>query len=620
MSWLKPITVSVFLAMISIPVLAHGEDWYHMSREEIITAAREKAVVTRPYKLDVEIEVDLAMEQIALLNVEPNPHGLEQVVLSLSAAGGRETFWHLLIFEDGYVKRHGVFMQAKGTLLPEHTQCPDLGPYIRCDTDGGTVHIKYRLLGGKEKRFRLKRKLRQSKGKGHFISQEDRLAAFVKLWSEVKYNFAFFDQVPDVDWDEVLQEYLPKVLEEQSLYDYDRLLKRLIVSLQDGHTRVRYLVPGEGDDVCMDYVPLRAKSVGGKIIIIEPGRNDEISKAGLQTGDEITHIDGRPVKEILEQDVYPYIFASTAQDRDRKAFQQNFECSKGPIDSKARLRIRTVDGDMREVSLTRRTRGIEMPWLRRPRSQRSFRYKELEDGIAYVGLGSFSSKEIVKQFDEAFDKIQKAKGLVIDVRENGGGSTSVGYAIISYLTDKTLEGSRWKTRQYMPAFRAWGAEEKWYEGSHGKVEPRIEGSFLGPIVVLIDSGTYSAAEDFVVVLHAGGRATLVGEKTAGSTGQPLEIDLPGDGWARICTKRDTYPDGREFVGVGIIPDVEVWPTPKDIAADKDVVLEKGVEVLRSKLESVGALSGRITFIYKEASNCPSPLTCPGTGGIVNLWP
>ena len=87
-----------------------------------------------------------------------------------------------------------------------------------------------------------------------------------------------------------------------------------------------------------------------------------------------------------------------------------------------------------------------------------------------------------------------------------------------------------------------------------------------------------AAEDFVVALHAAERATLVGEKTAGTTGQPLIIDLPG-GSARICTKWDTYPDGRDFVGVGVIPDVEVRPTQAALAAGTDIVLEKGLEVL-----------------------------------------
>jgi carboxyl-terminal processing protease len=72
----------------------------------------------------------------------------------------------------------------------------------------------------------------------------------------------------------------------------------------------------------------------------------------------------------------------------------------------------------------------------------------------------------------------------------------------------------------------------------------------------------------------------VGEKTNGSTGQPLIIQLPMRARARICTKWDTYPDGREFVGVGVIPDVEIGPTAEDIAAGRDAVLEKGIEVLK----------------------------------------
>ena len=104
--------------------------------------------------------------------------------------------------------------------------------------------------------------------------------------------------------------------------------------------------------------------------------------------------------------------------------------------------------------------------------------------------------------------------------------------------------------------------------------------FLGPVVVLTNVGTVSAAEDFLIPLHASGRATLVGGRTAGTTGRPLFIDLPGGAKVRICTKRDTYPDGREFVGVGVIPDVEIYPTPQDIADGRDAVLEKGIEVLK----------------------------------------
>ena len=60
----------------------------------------------------------------------------------------------------------------------------------------------------------------------------------------------------------------------------------------------------------------------------------------------------------------------------------------------------------------------------------------------------------------------------------------------------------------MPAFRAWGEKETWHEGEGSTIQPK-KNPYLGPVVVLIGPGTVSAAEDFVVALHASGRATLV---------------------------------------------------------------------------------------------------------------
>ena len=122
------------------------------------------------------------------------------------------------------------------------------------------------------------------------------------------------------------------------------------------------------------------------------------------------------------------------------------------------------------------------------------------------------------------------------------------------------------------------------------IEPETAESFLRPVVVLIGPETNSAAEDFVVPLHAAARATIAGQKSRGSTGQPLRFSfLDGKIRGRVCTKRDTYPDGREFVGVGIIPDVEINPVPADIAAGRDVVLEKAVEILRKQIVKANEL-------------------------------
>jgi C-terminal processing protease CtpA/Prc len=76
------------------------------------------------------------------------------------------------------------------------------------------------------------------------------------------------------------------------------------------------------------------------------------------------------------------------------------------------------------------------------------------------------------------------------------------------------------------------------------------------------------------------RGTIVGEPTGGSTGQPLMFKLPGGGAARVCTKRDTYPDGKDFVGVGVQPQVLVRPTIADFRAGRDTVLEAALDFLR----------------------------------------
>jgi len=214
-----------------------------------------------------------------------------------------------------------------------------------------------------------------------------------------------------------------------------------------------------------------------------------------------------------------------------------------------------------------------------------FAYRPQPADIVYIALNSCSSEDAVKQFDKIFEeKIRKAKGLIIDVRENNGGSTAIGYAIIGRLIDKPLKASVARTRQYLPALRAFGREAKsWHKLGENEVRPRGEHPYSGPVIVLTGPATVSAAEDFLVPLKASKRATLVGERTAGSTGMPMFVNVGGGVQARICTKRDTYPDGSDFVGIGVIPDIEVHPTQRDITNGKDRVLEEGLAVLKKQI-------------------------------------
>lgn len=100
--------------------------------------------------------------------------------------------------------------------------------------------------------------------------------------------------------------------------------------------------------------------------------------------------------------------------------------------------------------------------------------------------------------------------------------------------------------------------------------------YAGKVAVLTGARTFSAAEDFVLAFNALQRGVTVGESTGGSTGQPLRFTLPGGGSARICIKRDLTPDGRDFVGKGLVPDIHAAPTVESVRAGSDPVLERAL--------------------------------------------
>ncbi len=78
---------------------------------------------------------------------------------------------------------------------------------------------------------------------------------------------------------------------------------------------------------------------------------------------------------------------------------------------------------------------------------------------------------------------------------------------------------------------------------------------------------------------------MIGEPTAGSTGQPYSFSLPGGLSARVCSKRDSYPDGKEFVGIGIKPDIAISPTVNSIRSSRDDILLKAINYLEKTLKN-----------------------------------
>lgn len=406
------------------------------------------------------------------------------------------------------------------------------------------------------------------------LSDVDKLYGLALFWKEASYNFAFFDQVPDLDWDQTYREYIPKVLATKSTAEYYKVLQRFCALLKDGHTNV---YPPSSIRQAQDFPKVAVRNIQRQAVVVNVGVSLEKT---IPLGSEIIDVDKMPTEEFLKKYIFPFISSST----DHILWDWGIkDMLAGPPNTQVQVRIRTPEGAIRSVTLNRNEQTARESWIREEKDGGGpVEFKLLGNGIGYLALNGFGRRTIQK-FKEVLPKLYACQGIILDLRGNGGGNDRIAWEILGYFTDKPFLGPKWKTPEHRAAFKAWDRGIAWYEDEPQRKVPSEGRKVTAPMVILTGHGTASSAENFLVSIDSIKRATVVGQRTFGSTGQPLGFELPGGGKARICTKRNTYPDGRDIVGVGIIPDIEVNPTKKDWVSGRDVVLEKALEILNEQL-------------------------------------
>ncbi|WP_018629411.1 S41 family peptidase [Niabella aurantiaca] len=440
------------------------------------------------------------------------------------------------------------------------------------------------------------------------ISAADKVYGLSKFWQEVNYNFVYLDRIDRKMWDSTYKALIPLVQETENDYAYYRLLQKFCALLHDGHTNI-FPPKIKGltimQNVFGDHLVV-VKRIEDKPVIIRSWKKDQ---SLLPVGSEIIAVNGISSERYLRDSLLPYISSSTEYVKWNGATHWMLAGAPG---TSFNIKIKKPDGKQAVVNLVHAspTDSIYFPEAGAyydEQERELLEFKMLENGVAYLGLNSFSNRKIDTLFDAVLPQLYQAKGLIVDLRFNGGGSTNIGTYILKYLIkDTVLAGARYATREHLPAFKAWGAyvTEKdtignaWnkkclevYKGVYTYNFPYEPQSFVlnrprivVPTVILTGNRTASAAEDFLIAAENQKHMIRMGEPSFGSTGQPLVFDMPGGGSARVCTKKDTYPDGKEFVGYGIQPHIPVVPTVDDYLKGKDVVLDRARAYLQQKIK------------------------------------
>ncbi|MCW3118254.1 MAG: Peptidase family S41-like protein [Chitinophagaceae bacterium] len=438
------------------------------------------------------------------------------------------------------------------------------------------------------------------------LTAADKVFGLSKFWQEVNYNFAYFNNISRYSWDSAYKALIPEVIASRNDYAYYRLLEKFCALLKDGHTQIT-VPPIAGVNYMYntfgDYL-LVLKRVAGKVIIKRTFKKDGDR---FPLGSEIISVNGLPTEQYIRDSIAPYISASTDYVRVDIASSMLL---KGFPGSTFVVKIKKPGGEEAEYTLTHaRTRDsifLPIDEYTEEKNKGLLEHKTFDGNIAYVALNSFSDPKIGPLFENLLPSLEKTKGVIIDLRNNGGGDDGIAFNILKhFIQDSVLVASSSMVRLHDPYLKAIGRyvnladtagnadkREAWllYNGyavfdKPGTFRSKIDPGTLkinAPVAILTGSNTESAAEDFLIAADNQKHITTIGEPTNGSSGMPYRFDLPGGGSARVCVKKDRYPDGREFVGYGIQPAIRVSPTVKDYLENKDAVLDAALQYLKNK--------------------------------------
>ncbi|MFY9822767.1 MAG: S41 family peptidase [Thermoanaerobaculia bacterium] len=397
------------------------------------------------------------------------------------------------------------------------------------------------------------------------LGEDAKIAGLSRVWMEVKLNFPHFAEVSDLDWDKTYVDFLPKVRATTSTYEYYRLLQQMCALLKDGHTEV--FLPKELAERMEADLPLRTERIENRVFVTRVD-SKALEENGLTAGLEILKIDGMPVHEYVTKNRLPYLASNSPQHVLVKAY--SYGLLAGPRERPVAVELRSKDGRVTEKSLARGAYpdATSLPVLT---------YQKLAGNLAYIAINTFNSEDAQKEFERLLPEIRGSEGLILDVRQNDGGSGVIAYNLIGHLTDKEFATPPWKSREYVSTLRVWGEAGGWYESKPATWAGKPNDFYAKPVVMLIGPRSLSATDVFAETFRRLKRGKLIGEPTGGSTGDPLAFALPGGGSGRVATSTDA---GEGLIGKGVQPDVLVPRTVQDFLAGRDAALEAGIAELR----------------------------------------
>ena len=406
---------------------------------------------------------------------------------------------------------------------------------------------------------KLKEEINQTK---KYLTHENEylsLGNLINCWNAVKHFYPYQEN-KKLDWDEV---FIQLISEKEDLTT-GLMLKRLIAFLDDGHGEVY-----DSLSLKKKYAPFLIDQHSKRAII------EEVLIDSLQflKGHEIISINDIHFEKFFEQQE-KYISASNANQKKRKL--GNYLIGGLESDS-ASLILKAPDGTKIDYNWRYTLTPNVYLQLLKTRTKQS-PVSKLGPELVYIDA-SLTGEENYDQFDSL---IKNSDVVIIDGRKKP--SNSFQNLIGHFFQEK--DTTKW---MYVPKITIPDYNGDINYKSYGWEITPSEKPYNGKIFYLIGGKTFSYGESVAAYFQKLDNVTLIGKTTAGANGNVNSFILPGGFTIRYTGMKVLKHDGSQLHGIGIIPDIHVERTPEGIAAGKDEVLEKAIELATAYTDSLSSL-------------------------------
>ncbi len=409
-----------------------------------------------------------------------------------------------------------------------------------------------------------------------------------------KYSREYaFTKAKNIDWDALHTEFRPlfeKADEKDDPYIYLNALREVIWRIPDGHVNLSPFGPMAQDrnfDIARGIgMNIRTTDNGRVLVsyILEGGPADI---AGIEVGAEVFEIDNMPIEDYISNVVsWEQPFSTDHNLRlsqERYAIRFDLNTSfvdiefANPGDTKSTTTTLLTSEEFEslqegsQITLT----GFELP----------VEFRVLDNGYGYTAIYGFLDNQLltIQLWERMIQSFNAAgvPGLIIDMRQNGGGFPFIADQMAAYFFDEELilGGRGTYSEETDDFFFDQRGQERFYL-------PPEQMRYRRPVAVLISENCASACERFVYDMSLEGRADIVGMyPTAGLGGGVNDFKMPLDVTVRITVTRSVNADGDIHIeGTGVVPTIRVPVNEETLFNDNDPILEYGIEALNAAID------------------------------------